>query len=887
MRSLAIALSLLLLTSAVPHAVHADQPDQGVLRATLSNGLRVLIAPNPLAPVVATEVSYLVGSSDDPAAFPGMAHAQEHMMFRGTPDVSTDQLNTIATALGGDYNADTRPTVTQFLFTVPASDLGVVLHLEADRMRDILDAQSEWNDERGAIEQEVAMDESQPGSRFFDAVQAKVYRGTPYAHEGVGTKDAFDRLTGADLERFYQAWYAPNNAVLVIAGNVDPQQALSQVKALFEGIPRRDVPARAPVHLPAVGRTVIRQSTTLPYPLAAVGYRLPGVQSNDYVASFLLQAVLNSERGELRALTTQGRAIGSGLQADPALPEGQIVYAVAALAPQHDPWAMTERLESIMARYAREGVPADLFEATKRRVIADQQLSRNSISELASDWSDVLAVDKEPSISHEIDLLRGVTLADVNRIAKQYFDPAHAIVGALTPTYRAGTQSAQKPSETLLPQRAPANVALPTWAKPVLSYADVPLPSIHPVVSQLPNGIRLIVQPESISQSVFVFGAVDSEPPLQEPRNEDGVSAVLGDIFDYGTATLTRDQFQRRLDSIAARESAGTSFSLQLTSDAFERGVDALAANVLHPRFDLDSFRAAQRQAAGDAAAALSGSHVVALHQLDMKLLPPPDPELRQATPQGIMGLTLDQLESYYAAAFRPDLTTIVIIGDVTPQRVRAAIEHAFGEWHADGDKPDLTYPSVPLNAAGEVKITPQTMQQDAVTLAELIGITRKDPSRYAFTLGNAILGGGDAGPLTSLLFRDLRMNAGLVYTVGTELSIGQTRSRFQISYASSPANAADARKLVDRDLRQMQQTLVPQRELNLTKAALLRRTLVDASAEDAIAGGLLKRSIEGLPLDEPVIAAQSIKATTAEQVRAAFARWIRPDGFVQLTEGP
>ncbi|MDE2571753.1 MAG: insulinase family protein [bacterium] len=887
MRMLALILSIVFLSLAGGAVRPASADDQTILRATLANGLQVLIVRNTLAPAVSTEVSYLVGSGNDPAEFPGMAHAQEHMMFRGTPEVSTDQLNTIATALGGDYNAFTRPTVTQFLFTVPASNLNAVLHIESDRMRNISDAQTEWADERGAIEQEVAMDESQPGADFFNDVRAKVYAGTPYARDPVGTKASFDRLTGDELKRFHDTWYAPNNAFLVIAGDVDPQQALAQVRTLFESIPRRNVPAQQTYHLRPVPRTVIRRTTTLPYPLAVVGYVLPGSNSKDYVTSFVLQSLLNSERGALQGLTTRGLAIGSGFQAEPVLPESQLCYAVAALAPGQDPWAMTERLEAIMARYAREGVPPDLFEATKRRAIADQQLSRNSITELATDWSDVLAVDREPSIEREIQLLQQVKLGDVDRLARTYFNPARAIVGALTPTYRGGAAAPEKPTENPLPPRAAGNVALPAWAQGLISNIELPQPAVKPTVTRLSNGIRLIVQPETISHSVFVFGGVDTQPTLQEPQGETGVASVLDELFSYGTATLSRDQFQRELDKIAATESGGARFSLQLTSDAFDRGVQLLAENELNPRFDAASFHAAQRQAAGNAAAALSGSHVIALHQLNQRLLPSGDPALRQATPQSIAGLTLERVRTYYAKTFRPDLTTIVVIGEVTPQHAREAIERAFGVWAANGQPPDLTYPAVPLNQPSQIKITPQTMQQDAVTLAEVLAITRDDPSRYALQLGDAVLGGGAAGPLTSRLFRDLRMNTGLVYMVDTNLSISKTRSRFQINYASSPGNAAEARKLVDRDLKQMQETPVPQAELSLTKASLLRRMIVDGSAEAAIAKGLLERSIQGTPLEQPAIAAQRIKATTPEEIRDAFRHWIRPDGFVELIEGP
>src|ERR1700737_5488759 len=144
---------------------HTDS--QSIVRATLANGLRGIIVRNTLAPVVATSVNYLTGSNETPPGFPGTAHAQEHMMFRGSPGLSADQLADIGSVMGGNFNANTRERLTQYLFTVPAEDLDVALNIEATRMRGVLDTKEAWNKERGAIEQEVAQDLSNPDYVLF------------------------------------------------------------------------------------------------------------------------------------------------------------------------------------------------------------------------------------------------------------------------------------------------------------------------------------------------------------------------------------------------------------------------------------------------------------------------------------------------------------------------------------------------------------------------------------------------------------------------------------------------------------------------------------------------------------------------------------------------
>jgi zinc protease len=863
---------------------HPAPAADDIVKATLKNGLRVVIVRNTLAPVVTTEVNYLVGSNEAPEGFPGMAHAQEHMMFRGSPGLSADQLSTIIASLGGEFNADTQQTVTQYFLTVPSEDLDIVLNIEATRMRGVLDTDELWKDERGAVEQEVAQDLSNPSYVFSTQLLRELYAGTPYAHDALGTRESFQKTTGAMIKKFYDTWYAPNNAILVIVGDLDPSSTLAKVRKLFESIPSRTLPARPEIKLRPIKPNTLLMETDLPYGMAIVAYRLPGIDSPDFIAGQILADVLDSKRGNLYNLVIEGKALSTGFDSD-ALPKAASGYASASFPQGGDGPALVDMIKNIVTGYVKDGVPPALVEAAKRHEISDAEFQKNSVPGLAALWSMTLAVEGHGSPDEDIEAVKKVTVKDVDRVAREYLTPDRAITAVLTPKPSGAAVSAKefKGPESFTPKLVKP-VELPAWAETALAPPVLPAQAETPIDTILPNGLRLIVQPSTISTTVGVYGQVKNNPHLQQPDGQEGVARVLDSLFAFGTTTLDRLAFQQAMDDIGADLTAGTSFSLRILADRFDRGVKLLADNLLQPAFPAEAFAVIQREVAQAIKGEEESPSFKMMHTLHAALFTSEDSTLREATPESVSALKLDNVKAYYRGVFRPDMTTIVIIGRVTPQQARAVVEKYFGDWKAAGPKPETDPPPMPLNKPSAAMVPDASRVQVEVQLAETMGLTRANPDYYALQLGNHVLSGAF---YATRLYRDLREKAGLVYTVESFLEIGKTRSLFGVFYACDPPNASKARVLIEGDLRAMQTVPVTAHEFRQAKALLIRQVPLSRSSMENIAGDLLSLAHDDLPLDEPQRAARRYLDLTAEQVKDAFAKWIRPADFVQVTLGP
>ncbi|MEP6899200.1 MAG: pitrilysin family protein [Rhodanobacter sp.] len=869
------------------HTAAAEKAGQAsnVLRATLGNGLRVVIVHDKLAPMVTTQITYLAGGYQTPKGFPGTAHALEHMMFRDSKGMTGAQLNEMTGKMGGDNNAFTTNDATQYYFVAPSAYLDVLLHIEASRMRGAMMTDKDWALEKGAIEQEVSRDISDPGFLAFEKAEGLLYAGTGYEADPLGTRPSFDKTTSQVLGKFYKDWYTPNNAIFVIVGDVDPQATLTQVKALFGSIPRSATPARVPAKLQAFKSQTIRSTTPDATGSVQFLYRLPGMKSSEFAAATVLMDVLNNARSELSELAAQGKVLSADAQVQPFSLGG--IGAIEAGFPKGgDAQQAQAHLDSVIAAMLKDGVSADLVDAAKRSEAAQFEFSKNSAVNLASSWSQALAWQGLDSPEEAEQQIQNVTVDDVNRVARDYLRQDQRVTVVLTPDpngKRPPDSNGFGGSESFGGDDK-LDVPLPEWAATALSKLEMPHWTLNPVEMKLDNGITLIVQPESTSKTVTVMGHVDHSDSLQEPKGQDGVGKLLDSLFDYGSTRLDRTAFHKALDGIAATQGGGADFQLAVPSKHFDEGMQLLADNELHPALPQAAFDVQQQTLARTLAGELESPQYKMFHALSTGLYPAGDPALREATPATVGKLKLQDAKDYFASTYRPDLATIVVVGDVTPEQAKSTVQKYFGDWKASGAKPEVIPKPVALNPPSYVVVANAYASQDQVLMGQTLDLNMHNPDRYALELGNDVLGGNG---FASRLMVDVRVKHGFAYGASSGMKFDRSRSIFYVQYGSDPGKVEPVDMLIRQNLDAMREKVVTPAELTNARQYQIRSIPVQVSSVNGIARSLLSWSWHGEPLDQPMVAAKYYLNLTAPEVQDAFRKYLKPQNMTQVVQGP
>ena len=446
----AACLSLLLTGSAaVPAAEHSQQrPPAVAVRATsspvpplkfrqrvLANGLRVLTSEDRRTPTAAIYVWYRVGSKDDPQGRSGFAHLFEHMMFKSTKNMKSEMLDRLTEDVGGENNAFTSDDVTVYHETVPSNYLETLLWAEADRMVNLNVDQANFASERDVVKEEYRQSVlAPPYGRLSWLTVNRSYTRHPYKRPTIGSIEELNAATIANVRSFYQTFYRPDNATLVVVGDFEPKQLDAWIDRYFGRIPKRSGPIpRVAVREPT--RTAERRynetAPNVPLPAVVMTYLTPGIASADADAIQVLDAILSdgeSSRLYRSLVYTQQIAAEAYSYADLRTDNGLLIVGVVAAGGKDLGAAEKAALAEIEKVRAQPVSAAELAKA-KNRLITGALRERETADGKASALGAAAVLLGDPNrVNTDIARLQAVTAADVRRVARQYLTQKNRVV---------------------------------------------------------------------------------------------------------------------------------------------------------------------------------------------------------------------------------------------------------------------------------------------------------------------------------------------------------------------------------------------------------------------------------------------------------------------------
>ncbi len=431
--------------------VYAD-----VQQHVLPNGMKILVKEDRRAPVVACMVWYRAGSMDEVNGTTGVAHVLEHMMFKGTKDVPSGEFSRAIARAGGRDNAFTNKDATVYHQQLHKSKLPLALKLEADRMANLILSEAEFSREiRVVMEERRLRTDDQPKSLVYEARSATAYEAHPYRTPVVGWMNDLENLTYEDARNWYNAWYAPNNATLVVVGDVSAEAVFAEAEKHFGPIPARLLPRRKPQTEPpqqGIKRVIVNAPAELPY--LVMGWHAPSLRDVDkdwapYALEMLAAVLDGGDAARLnRELVRESRlaiSVGAGYDGINRGPGEFIIDATPA------PGKTIEELESAVREQIRrivdKGVSADELQRVKAQVTAYQVFQLDSMFAQAREFGSLdnagLPFD---SLELQAKKLKEVTSAQVQEVAKTYLVDDRLTVAVLSPQPLGGRKPAAAPA---------------------------------------------------------------------------------------------------------------------------------------------------------------------------------------------------------------------------------------------------------------------------------------------------------------------------------------------------------------------------------------------------------------------------------------------------------
>jgi predicted Zn-dependent peptidase len=779
---------------------------------TLKNGLKVVVHEDHKAPVVALSVWYHVGSKDEPAGRTGFAHLFEHLMFGGSEHSDTSWFGPMQSMGATDLNGTTNYDRTNYFETVPKAALERALFMESDRMGHLLPAvtQQKLDIQRGVVQNEKRGDDNQPGGLLQYSIQQTLYPASnPYHHTVIGSMSDLDHASLEVVKDWFRTHYGPNNAVLVLAGDITTAEVRPLVEKYFGDIPAGPKSTPAAAAVPTLKAPVTKTfhdevANTTIYRMWAV----PGVTSKDTTALDMAATVLGglaSSRLDNALVRDKKTSVGVSAYLDPHERVGEFTVE-ATVKPGVDPALVGKQVDAIIADFIKNGPTADELKRAKTEDVAGTIRGLESVGGFggkAVTLARGAVFANDPGFyKKELNEEAALTPAQVRLAAKKWLSrPVFAFT--LKPGKRETYGETRLTSDTAAGgagakvTAAPKSAAATTTAgvdrskMPAIGQiADLDFPNVEHAT--LSNGIPVLFAHRSGVPVVRV--AVDFDAGnASDPKTALGTQAFMLGMLDEGTDKYNSVEIARAKENLGAAISAAPSMDksavyLSALTPNLPQSLDLMADIVRHPAFapaEVERVRGQQLASIAEEAKQPVGMALRTLPPIIYgKDHPYGVPFTGSGEPAAVAKFTPSDLTSFHDSWMRPDNATIFVVGDTTLAEVMPLLEKSFGDWRATGPKPAKNF-TVPTAAqtARIMLIDRANTPQSLIFAGQVLPVKGTDDIT-ALLEANDVIGGSFLSRLNS----DLRETKHWSYGVAGFISRVQNQVPYLI-YAPVQTN--------------------------------------------------------------------------------------------------
>jgi zinc protease len=836
---------------------------------TLANGLRVVTLEDASCPIVAVHLWYHVGSKDERPERQGFAHMFEHMMFRGTDRLGPKDHFEHIRRCGGDCNAYTSFDQTVYVQTLPANQLELALWLEAERMGFLKIDQDAFDTERQVVEEERRLGLNGPYGTLPEKLVAELFKSHPYGWTPIGKISHLRASAAPELRDFWMRYYVPNNATLVIVGDIQHDKAQQLAKKYFGWIPRDADPPRITVKepLPAKARAITIPEDNAPAPLAGAVWRTVPNRHDDAIPLELLTTILGSgESSRLyRHLVADKQIAMMALAGSFALEQEGFCGAGAVLSPLGGSTKKAhEAIQQEVERLRTEPVSERELTKAKNKKLASLVTQTLNVSSKATLLGTAAVLEGDTDrVNRELEKVRRVTAGDLLRVAKIYLAPERSLSVTVERNLLGtvfGVRSPQIKEEenapiTAKPEKTPPPPGRPGLRRPADFPAKPPAASLleaHATMAHsrhtLSNGLKVLVVPNrqkpyvSVELGLLAGAWTESKP---------GTASMALGMLTKGTAKHTDKELADELETYAISLSGSADMDTAVVyagclSEHVERALPLMAEVVLTPTFPATEFDKRRNQVVTALSISAAQPATKAERELRRRLYGN-HPYARTATGEieDVRALEVKDLSSWWTTFARPDQAVLIFAGDIKADKAVRLAEAAFGPWKAKGAKPEVALPALPKSSPTHIYLVDHPGVQSQIRVGQLT-IKRDDPRYPTARVVSDYFGGAFSSRLNEVI----RVQKGLTYGARGGYQPSRFAGQFTMNTFSKTESTAEAVRAVFAEFERLRQEGPTAKELDDTKSYFLGSFARDRETPQQVAGQLWLIESHGLPAD-------------------------------------